>query len=396
MNLMQLGGGSPGVMPGFGLSARFAAFLEGETLDTPFLALDPAVVRSRYLELHGLFPEATICYAMKANPHPSFMLELKHLGASFDVASWPEVESCLHLGIPAARLSYGNTIKKASDIRRAAQVGVSLFAFDSLMELEKIAAHAPGARVMCRLLTSGENADWPLSRKFGCDEDMALELLAHAPKLGLRAAGLCFHVGSQQMNPGAWEAPIAACARLFHALARRGVHLGMLNLGGGFPAHYQAAPPPLTRYARAIRASLTRHFGSAQPQLIFEPGRSLAAEAGVLESEVVLVSRKSVQDALRWVFLDVGKFGGLAETMDECIRYALHCTRLGASGPVVLAGPTCDSADILYERTTYALPHDLEPGDRVRFLAAGAYTSTYASVGFNGFSPLSTVVLGES
>ena len=114
------------------------------------------------------------------------------------------------------------------------------------------------------------------------------------------------------------------------------------------------------------------------------------AEAGVIQSEVVLVSRKSRKDETRWVYLDVGKFGGLAETLNESIKYPLRTSRMGAPGPVVLAGPTCDSADILYEKTPYRLPLDLDAGDRVEILLTGAYTSSYASVGFNGFSPLRT------
>jgi ornithine decarboxylase len=374
-------------------SAGIANFLEHCQLETPFLVVDASLVWAKYLELQRLFPNATVCYAMKANPHPSILKGLIQQGASFDVASWSEIETCLNLGANSTQLSYGNTIKKTKDISRAYAHGVRVFAFDSAMELEKIARHAPGSQVMCRLLTSSEHADWPLSRKFGCDQDMALELLTRAGRLGLQALGVCFHVGSQQMNPEAWDAPITLSARLFRALEKRGVQLEVLNLGGGFPAHYQLEPPPLSHYAAAIHYSLKRHFGSTPPALVLEPGRSMVADAGVLEAEVVLVSKKSAKDELRWVFLDVGKFGGLAETMDECIRYPIHSLREGARGPVVLAGPTCDSADILYEHHRYWLPQTLEAGDRVRFLSAGAYTSTYASVGFNGFAPLETHVI---
>jgi ornithine decarboxylase len=134
-------------------------------------------------------------------------------------------------------------------------------------------------------------------------------------------------------------------------------------------------------------------FGKSQPHLMLEPGRSLVGESGVIQSEVVLVARKSRCDKIRWVYLDVGKFGGLAETLDESIKYQLRTSRRGTPGPVVLAGPTCDSADILYENTSYYLPVDLECGDRVELLNTGAYTSSYASVGFNGFSPLRTYCL---
>jgi ornithine decarboxylase len=126
---------------------------------------------------------------------------------------------------------------------------------------------------------------------------------------------------------------------------------------------------------------------------MIEPGRFLVADAGVIQSEVILIAHKSRQDLRRWVYLDIGKFGGLAETMDECIKYRLRTDRSGPMGSVILAGPTCDSADVLYEKSSYALPLDLAIGDRIEILSAGAYTSSYASVGFNGFPPLRTYCL---
>ena len=168
------------------------------------------------------------------------------------------------------------------------------------------------------------------------------------------------------------------------------VPLKLVNLGGGFPARYRSEVPAVEAYAAAVMEAMTRHFGNDLPEMVIEPGRSLVGDAGVIESEVVLVSRKDEREERRWVYLDIGKFGGLAETMDEAIKYRLTTSKDGGeTGPVILAGPTCDSADILYERTDYKLPLDLTAGDLVRFHAAGAYTSSYASVGFNGFPPLS-------
>jgi len=149
--------------------------------------------------------------------------------------------------------------------------------------------------------------------------------------------------------------------------------------------------PEIDRYAQAAMAAITRHFGNDLPEIIIEPGRSLVGDAGVIQSEVVLISRKGGDDDRRWVYLDVGKFNGLAETMDESIKYRIATPgRAGASGAVILAGPTCDSADILYEDTEYRLPLGLEVGDKVEILSTGAYTASYASVGFNGFSPIQT------
>jgi ornithine decarboxylase len=351
-----------------------------------------SVVERKYHELARALPFTHIYYAMKANPMPEVVHSLAAAGSCFDVASAPEIRQCLEMGIPASRLSFGNTIKKSSAIAEAHAAGIDLFAFDSAAELEKIARHAPGARVTARLLTTCRGAEWPLSRKFGCDPEMAFQLLRSAPALGLTPFGLSFHVGSQQTNPNAWEDPIAMAAHLFRRLQAENIRLNGLNLGGGFPAQYTTAIASAQTYGAAIAQSLRRHFGSAMPHIMVEPGRYLVAEAGVIETEVVLVSRKSQHDHVRWVYLDCGKFGGLAETMDEAIRYPIHVHgRSGPTAPVVIAGPTCDSADILYERHAYHLPLDLHEGDRLRILSAGAYTHSYSSIGFNGFAPLGAI-----
>jgi len=361
--------------------------------ETPCLAMDLGVVRGKYCELREHFPSAAVYYAVKANPARDVVGLLTLLGSSFDVASPAELDLCLELGVTPDRLSYGNTIKKAVDIAYAFERGVYRFAFDSEAELRKLAVHAPGSQVTCRLLTSCKHAAWPLARKFGCDLDMAVHLLVMSRYLGLKPVGVVFHVGSQQTDPTQWGQPFQQAAVIFRKLSRHGIELEVVNAGGGFPVPYEGSVPDLQSYADAIDRFMADAFGSAQPRLMLEPGRSLVAEAGVIQSEVVLVARKSLHDATRWIYLDVGKFGGLAETLDESIKYRLHTTRTGIPGPVVLAGPTCDSADILYEKTPYELPLDLECGDRISILNAGAYTSSYASVGFNGFPPLKTYCL---
>lgn len=371
------------------LTEKLERFLR-QRRSTPFLVLEPALVVPKYRELSESFPGATIYYAVKANPAVHVLATLADLGASFDVASQWEMELCLSLGVCADRLSYGNTIKKTSDIASAFARGVRSFAFDSEAELGKLAREAPGAGVMCRLLTTGHHAEWPLSRKFGCDVEMAIELLLKSRDVGLRPLGVTFHVGSQQTDPLQWQQPLRETAVICREVARQGLELEAVNIGGGFPARYRHEVPSLSCFAAAIRRALAESPETSRLRLLLEPGRSLVAEAGVIQSEVVLISRKSSRDDLRWVYLDVGKFGGLAETLGESIKYHLRTPRSGEIGPVVLAGPTCDSADILYEKTSYCLPLTLECGDRVEILSAGAYTSSYASVGFNGFPPLRT------
>ncbi|GAB4187654.1 MAG: ornithine/lysine decarboxylase [Thalassobaculales bacterium] len=370
------------------MNDKIARFLAEAQPATPCLVVDLDIVRRNYTLLARALPEARVFYAVKANPAPEILSLLAGLGSCFDCASVTEIEAVLAAGATPERISFGSTIKKQSDIARAHRLGVTMFAFDSEAELEKIAVAAPGARVFCRIITSNEGADWPLSKKFGCDLAMARALLLSARERNVVPHGVSFHVGSQQKDPGQWDAALAETARLFRELEEHGVNLRMVNLGGGFPARYRTDVPTAEAYGRTIIAALRRHFGNRIPETIIEPGRGIVGDAGVIDTEVVLISRKSENDEKRWVFLDIGKFGGLAETMDEAIQYPITSSRQGPVAPVILAGPTCDSMDVLYEKADYRLPIDLQIGDHLLIGATGAYTTTYASVGFNGFPPL--------
>jgi ornithine decarboxylase len=373
------------------MTEKISRFLVEHTPETPCLVIDLEVIAKSYAALRKYLPLARIYYAVKANPATEIIAMLKHKGANFDVASRGEIELCLASGIAPKRLSFGNTIKKEKDIAFAYQAGVRLFAFDSAQELDKLVRAAPGARVFCRILVACDGAEWPLSRKFGCAPDMAIDLLRKAREAGLDPYGISFHVGSQQTDLGQWDGAVRTAAQMFSALAAADIDLRMVNIGGGFPARYRGEVPDVEHYAQAVMAAITRHFGNDLPEIVIEPGRSLVGDAGVIQSEVVLIAEKGGFDERRWVYLDVGKFNGLAETMDESIKYRIVTPdRDGSSGPVVLAGPTCDSADILYERTEYRLPLGLRVGDKVEILSTGAYTASYSSVGFNGFAPIRT------
>ncbi len=373
------------------VNKKIAKFLAEQKPETPCLIVDLDIVTQAYKLLRRYLPLARVFYAVKANPAPEVVGALKDLGSSFDVASPNEIDLCLGRGVAPDNVSFGNTIKKERDIAYAYEKGVRLFAFDSQAELEKLSRTAPGARVFCRILVECTGADWPLSRKFGCAPEMAVELLRQARDMGLDPYGVSFHVGSQQTDLSQWDSAIGRAAKMFSALAETDINLRMVNVGGGFPAKYRGDVPAVVNYANAVMAAMTAHFGNNLPEMIIEPGRSIVGDAGVIQSEVVLISRKSANDPKRWVYLDVGKFGGLAETMDEAIKYRIKTPADGGPrGPVVIAGPTCDSADILYERTVYRLPLDLKVGDRVEILSTGAYTSSYSTVNFNGFAPLKT------
>src|SRR5574337_128630 len=376
------------------MTERIREFLRKRTDEGPCLVVDLETVKDNYNAFAKALPDTRVFYAVKANPAPEVLALLAKLGSCFDTASIPEIEMVLKAGATPERISYGNTIKKERDIAKAYALGVRLYAVDSKAEVEKIARAAPGSRVFCRILSDCVGAEWPLSRKFGCEPAMAVDVLEHALRLGLEPYGVSFHVGSQQRNQHAWDRALASAAAVFKECGERGMNLAMVNLGGGFPTRYLKNVPSVKTYGNAIFKALRKHFGNRIPETIIEPGRGMVGNAGTIEAEVVLVSRKSDADRQRWGYLDIGKFNGLAETMDEMIRYPIRTERDDDPlGPCVVAGPSCDSMDVLYEKEPYLLPVTLEIGAKVLIEGTGAYTTTYSSIGYNGFAPLKSYVI---
>src|ERR1700734_1822206 len=315
------------------MTTRIREFLKQRTDNGPCLVLDLDVVRENYQNFARVLPDTTVFYAVKANPAPEILKLLVGMGCHFDVASIGETHAVLEAGATADRISYGNTIKKEREIAAAFALGVTLFAVDGGAEVEKVARAAPGSRVICRIVCDGSGAEWPLSRKFGCEPVYAADILEHAHKLGLVPYGVSFHVGSQQHNVEAWDRALASTAAVFRACAERGISLSIVNLGGGFPARYVRKTPKLESH-------------------------------------------------------------GWAETTGESIRSPIRTTKdRDDTAPCIIAGPTCDSVDVLYEKTPYNLPVSLAIGDKVLIEAAGAYTTTYSSVGFNGYPPLRQYVI---
>lgn len=368
-------------------------FAQGK--ETPFLVIDLAIIKQKYEELTNCFPMAKVHYALKANPGAPVISLLRELGSHFDVASIYELNKVLDAGVDPEHISYGNTIKKAAHIKYAYEKGVRMFATDSKADLQNIAENAPGSKVFVRILVEGgETAEWPLSRKFGCHPDMAVDLLVQAKHQGLQPYGISFHVGSQQKDIAVWDAALSKVKYMFDWMKyEEEIELKMINMGGGFPANYISEVNPIQTYAEEILRYLHDDYGDELPEIILEPGRSLVGESGVLVSEVVLISRKSRTDLKRWVYIDVGLFQGLIETLGESIKYPIYTDKMDSrpqEGSVVLAGPTCDSTDIMYENASYQLPLNLAVGDRLYWLTTGAYTNSYSSVEFNGFPPLKT------
>jgi ornithine decarboxylase len=273
------------------MTDRIRDFLRDRRLDGPCLVVDTEVVRDNYLAFAKALPDSRVFCAVKANPAPEILKLLADLGSSFDCASVAEIDMALAAGAGADRISYGNTIKKERDVAAAYARGIRLFAVDAVEEVDKIARAAPGSRVFCRILCANDGAEWPLSRKFGCEPDVALDVLEHAHRAGLHAYGISFHVGSQQPNTEAWDAALQASADIFRTLSDRGIQLRMVNLGGGFPAKYLKKVPLGKQYGRAVHAALRQHFGNRLPETIIEPGRGRGGDAGVIRAGVGLFSK---------------------------------------------------------------------------------------------------------
>ncbi|MFB7917487.1 type III PLP-dependent enzyme [Streptomyces sp. NPDC056061] len=379
------------------LNAHMRAALTAATEDR--IVYDLAGIEAQYDELLRELPGVSVRFAMKACPVDEVLGRLADRGSGFDAASPNEIRQALATGVPADRIHYGNTIKSDQNIAAAHRLGIRDFATDSLQDVAAIAAHAPGARVFCRLATAGDGALWGLSRKFGCSGADVLLVMDAARSAGLVPAGMSVHVGSQQMTSEAWQDTFDRLADVITALDRRGIRLDHINLGGGLPAlgyldtRGRPLDPPVDKIFVVIREGM-QHLGdvSGSPlEFLVEPGRHLVADHGAIRAHVARLSSREQLDGTRehWLYLSCGKFNGLYE-MDQ-LQYRLEFpTHTGDDHvPAVVAGPTCDSDDAYaHEHNRVPVPGTVASGDPVWILSCGAYATGYMTQGFNGFAPL--------
>jgi len=363
--------------------------------ESPILITNLNLIEQKFDLFRKYFSPNNIYYAMKANPNPKVIRKIFDMGSSFDAASYNEIVCLLEHGISSDKICYGNPIKKISDIQMAYGLGVKKFVTDCKEDLENILNHASDAEILLRIQVGySRSSRWPLDKKFGCSKEQLPRIFNILKSYNKKISGFSFHVGSQQMAPLAWG---NALERIGDTLDEYGLYLidePIINIGGGFPVNYKNDQIDLDCFLSEIKAELNK-FSLRHKDCFFciEPGRALTAEAGYILSEVILI--KEI-DNIRWVYLDIGRYGGLAETFEEAILYNIKPLNDKLSDihtEVIIAGPTCDSTDILYENHKYCLPIDLKQGDYLIIEATGAYTSSYSSVNFNGFNSLRQVVI---
>ncbi|AEH50365.1 type III PLP-dependent enzyme [Pseudothermotoga thermarum] len=352
-----------------------------KTFETPFLIMDLDIVEQNYRKLQNAIPGCKIFYAVKANSHVRILERLRNLGSNFDVASIGEIKKLLELGVTPDRMIFANPMKREKDIAEAYRIGLRLFVADCPMELEKIAENAPGSQIVVRVAVENKHSDWPLSRKFGTDMLTAVDLLGYAQKLRLKPVGVSFHVGSQNYNPKSWSNAIENVAKIFYWVERNfGIELSILDIGGGIPVKHLKPIPTVEEIGQTVLQAVNEYLPNVRNLTIFaEPGRSMVGDAGILVSRVILRCQRGSEE---WVYLDAGVFHGLMETIEN-FRYELvvEGKEEEKKMPFVLAGPTCDSVDKIYDDAM--LPYNITLDDIVYFINAGAYTVEYGT-NFNG------------
>jgi ornithine decarboxylase len=362
-------------------------YLDRANIETPFLLIDREKLREKATLMGSHIKNARVFYAVKANPDISVLKCISKLGMGFEVSSEGELYVLSKLNVKPERIISSNPVKSLRFLRMAADYGISYFAFDSAEEIQKLVQYIPRARVYVRLSVPNEGSEWPLSKKFGVELEDALELLHFAQKKGLETVGITFHVGSQCTNPYNWNIALDKAKTLWDMAENAGIHLSLLNLGGGYPIQYTKSVISIESIEKNVNELIYQRFPEGIA-LHIEPGRAVVGDAGIL---VTTVHGKASRGDEDWLYIDVGVFNGLMESIGG-IKYS-YIVETGQSAKQkklwTVAGPSCDSFDII--DTNVQLPEP-EVNSLMLILSSGAYTISYASE-FNGFSIPKTILI---
>lgn len=353
--------------------------------ETPFFFTSRDSLRKNYHTFTHLFGGAEINYALKANSDPKILSYLNELGSGFEAASGYEIRMLLDLGVEPSRIMYGTSIKPAGHITYAYKSGIKRFAADSKEEIKKLAENAAGCRVFIRTIVDDDGSVFVMSERFGAPVETVKDLILYALSLGLKAYGVSFYVGSQAAHSNMWAKGVQTVRPVIEALYAQGVTLEILNIGGGFPVHYDNHQDAPELYEIVDKVNDALHRLPYVPKILMEPGRSLVATSTVVVSEVIARNDRAGKP---WLCLDAGVYNAFYEAMihQGATRYPVYPLH-PSSEPIeslsfTLAGPTGDSLDIIARNVR--LPANIDVGDRLIFEHAGAYTLAMVSR-FNGF-----------
>lgn len=350
----------------------------------PYLLIDKEIIREKVSLIGKNIKNSKVFYAVKANPDVEVLRFLNSLGTGFEIASEGELQILASLGVEPERIITSNPMKTFKFLEHAVDYGVNYFAYDSMVEVEKLARYAPGCNVYVRLTVPNEGSEWPLSKKFGVELDYAADLLIYAKEKGLNPVGITFHVGSQCNNVYNWNAAVDKARNLWDIAEQNGIQLSILNIGGGYPIRYTKNVVDVETIEKKVNKVIYQKF-SEDTEIFIEPGRAVVGDAGIFVSTVI---GKAARGDENWLYIDVGVFNGLMESIGG-IKYSYVVGRRGEPKKWTIAGPSCDSFDVIDKEVELPEP---EVGNRILILSSGAYTISYASE-FNGFSIPKTILI---
>ncbi len=352
--------------------------------EPPYLFLDKDIIRKKVAAIGKNIPNSSVFYAVKANPDIEVLRFLDELGMGFEIASEGELRILSSLEVQASRIITSNPVKTLKFLQEASAYGIKYYALDSKAEVDKMARYAPNANIYVRLSVSNEGSEWPLSRKFGVEIEDALRLLLYSKEKGLNPVGITFHVGSQCNNVYNWNAALDKARELFEMAKDKGVDLSILNIGGGYPIRYTKQVVEIDAIEKKINNVLRQKF-SDEIKIFIEPGRAVIGDAGIFVATVIGKAKRDDED---WLYIDVGVFNGLMESVGG-IKYKYIVGSRSEPKRWTIAGPSCDSFDVIDRGVELSEP---EIGNLILILSAGAYSISYASE-FNGFSIPKTVLV---
>ena len=359
-------------------------FLKTTKREPPYLLVERTKVKQKVHSIGRSIKNSEVFYAVKANPDIEILKLINDLGIGFEIASEGELSILASLCVSNDRIISSNPIKSFKFLRMAADYGVSYFAVDSLDEIKKLCTYCPGCNVYVRLAVPNEGSEWPLSKKFAVELDVAEELLLYAKKRGLNPVGVTFHVGSQCTNIYNWNAALDKAKILWDKVAKRGITLTLLNIGGGYPIRYTKNVIDIHTIDRNINQLIYARFPRTT-RIIIEPGRAVIGDAGIFVTRVIGKAKRGDEN---WLSIDVGVFNGLMESVGG-IKYSYVVEGSKDVKLWTLAGPSCDSFDVIDKNILLPEP---EVGNTILILSSGAYTVSYASE-FNGFSIPKTILI---
>lgn len=356
---------------------------------TPFMLVDLKQLRNNYLRVQKSINGVEVFYAIKANDHSKILETLHQEGCSFEISSNNEFKALKKLKVPGEKIMCFNSIKSPEFLQAMVKYGVFVMAYDSTEELDKIAKYAPKSKLVLRIIVDNIGSEWPLTKKFGVDAAEALPLIKYAQKKGLETIGLTFHVGSQCLNKNNWASALYVCDDIWNQAKAIGVHFSFLSLGGGIPTQNLKKIPTIEEIGEVVNKILDKNFKvhGGKLRLTIEPGRGLVGDAALIGTRVEGMAKRGNED---WVWIDVGVFNGLMETIQN-ISYELKTEKQGRRKLVTVAGPSCDSVDIPFKNVMLG---EVNTGDRVYIMNAGAYTTAYAA-NFNGFDKPEVYFINE-